>query len=173
MHTGVHSGGTGNHPAFPHANGFNSLWRTLPGDEFVLPPSPANGWPARPVGLLTFADLTPATGARTTRFCRTLQRRSSSRAWTAHEVRSPCHPVARATLPRPPHPAPNVRDDSRSAPHAGRDARTINVIWVNREAIYFSREGWTGIRERCPSGKSLDRKSARRACGTKIFFILP
>src|SRR6266702_5192490 len=46
----------------------------------------------------------------------------------------PCDPVARATLPRPPHPVPNVRDDSRSAPLAGRDARTINVIWVNREA---------------------------------------
>jgi hypothetical protein len=31
-----------NHPAFPHANGFNGLWRALPGDEFVLPPSSAN-----------------------------------------------------------------------------------------------------------------------------------
>jgi hypothetical protein len=30
-----------NHPAFPRANGFNGLWRALPGDEFVLPPSPS------------------------------------------------------------------------------------------------------------------------------------
>src|SRR6266568_5259480 len=36
MHTSIHSGGTGNHPAFPHANGSNGLWRTLPGDEFVF-----------------------------------------------------------------------------------------------------------------------------------------
>ena len=172
MHTGVHSGGTRNHPAFPHANGFNSVWRALPGDEFVLPPSPANGWPARPVGLLTFADLTPATGARTTRFCRTLQRRSSACRSTAHgkpALRSPLHANAAASTAS----RSNVRDDSRSAPHAGRDARTINVIWGNREAIYFSREGWTGIREPCPSGKSLHRKSARRACSTRIFFILP
>jgi hypothetical protein len=30
-----------NHPAFP-TQWFYDLWRTLPGDEFVLPPSPAN-----------------------------------------------------------------------------------------------------------------------------------
>jgi hypothetical protein len=29
------------HPAFP-TQWFYDLWRTLPGDEFVLPPSPAN-----------------------------------------------------------------------------------------------------------------------------------
>ena len=32
MHTSVHSGGTGNHPAFPHANGFNGLYRALLGE---------------------------------------------------------------------------------------------------------------------------------------------
>jgi hypothetical protein len=30
-----------NHPAFP-TQWFYGLWRALPGDEFVLPPSPAN-----------------------------------------------------------------------------------------------------------------------------------
>jgi hypothetical protein len=29
------------HPAFPHANGFNGLWRALPGDRAFLSPSPA------------------------------------------------------------------------------------------------------------------------------------
>jgi hypothetical protein len=61
---------------------------------------------SRPVGpAKTSADLTPATGARTTRFCRTLQRRSSARRPIAHErlaLRSPCAPA----LPRPPHPVP-------------------------------------------------------------------
>jgi len=27
-------------PAFPHANGFNGLFRALPGDRALLPPSP-------------------------------------------------------------------------------------------------------------------------------------
>jgi hypothetical protein len=26
------------HPAFPHANGFNGLWRALPGDRAFLSP---------------------------------------------------------------------------------------------------------------------------------------
>ena len=34
-----HHGRTGKHPAFPHANGFNSLLRALPGDRALLPPS--------------------------------------------------------------------------------------------------------------------------------------
>jgi hypothetical protein len=67
----------------------------------------------RPVGLeKTSANLTPATGARTTRFCRPRKHRSSARRSIAHR---PCQPAlrspARPTLPRPPHPMPNVRDD--------------------------------------------------------------
>src|SRR6266850_891818 len=49
-------------PAFP-AQWFYDLFRALPGDEFVLLRS---GWIKR-----ISADLTPATGARTTRLCRT------------------------------------------------------------------------------------------------------
>ena len=52
------------------------------------------------------ADLTPATGARTTRFCRTHQRRSSARLSIAHGFDPPCDPLARLTLPRPPQPVP-------------------------------------------------------------------
>jgi len=59
-------------PGIPARNGFNGLFRALPGDEFVLSPSLANyglskpGWARK-----TSANLTPATGARTTRLCRT------------------------------------------------------------------------------------------------------
>ena len=52
-------------------SGFNGLWRALPGDEFVLPPS-LTDWrsiEAR-LGPTISISLTPATGARTTRFCR-------------------------------------------------------------------------------------------------------
>ena len=31
-----HHGRTGNHPAFPHANGFNGFLRALPGTGFVV-----------------------------------------------------------------------------------------------------------------------------------------
>jgi hypothetical protein len=73
VHTVV-TAGHRNHPAFPHADGFNGLCRALPGDEFVLPPSPAISGLARPGWARnTSADLTPATGARTTRFCCPLQ----------------------------------------------------------------------------------------------------
>ena len=59
---------------------------------------------ANPVGLAkTSASLTPATGARTTRFCRTQQRRSScaDRSLTAPRpsLRPPCN-ASRARAPR-------------------------------------------------------------------------
>src|SRR6266700_5061190 len=94
------------------------------------------------------------------------------RATTAHDE-SPCDSSSRADAAASTASHPNVRDDREPPLLRDEMATVVNVIWGNREAIYFSREGWTGIRERCPSGKSLDRKSARRACGTKIFFILP
>src|SRR2546429_8843677 len=74
----------------------------------------------------TFAGLTPATGARTTRFCRTqlpspnhsakhvlpaeylaeaFKRRSSARPVFAHG-KPPCDHFSRLMLPRPPQPAP-------------------------------------------------------------------
>ena len=57
-------------------------------------------------GRLASANLTPATGARTTRFCRPLKRRSSCTPHTAHEVhlalRLPCAPDAlTSTASRP------------------------------------------------------------------------
>src|SRR6266478_5708006 len=62
---------------------------------------------SNPVGLdFASASLTPATGARTTRLCRPLKRRSSRTPQTAHEVhlalRLPCAPDALAsTASRP------------------------------------------------------------------------
>jgi hypothetical protein len=51
-------------------------------------------------------NLAPATGVRTTRFCRTLQRRSSCAPLFTHGEMPPCEHVSRPTLPRPPHPIP-------------------------------------------------------------------
>ena len=56
-----------------------------------------------PVGLdKTSADLTPATGAGTTRFCRTLWRRRLARRLSLTGKTRPATPFA-PTLPRPPH----------------------------------------------------------------------
>jgi hypothetical protein len=67
-----------------------------------------------PVGpAKTSADLTPATGARTTRFCRTLQCRSSACWLFAHGAKArpanPDTPDAAASIASP----PNVRDDGQ------------------------------------------------------------
>jgi hypothetical protein len=156
MRTSIHSGGTGIIRHSPR-NGFNGFLRALPGDEFLLPPSSRglNGFTC-PVGSTKPPrDLASATDARTTRLRRTLQRRSSSHVCRSLTGSSPAlrsrfaRNAAASTASRS-----NVRDD-REAPLL-RDgmAGVVNVIWGDREAIYFSREGWTGIRDRCPTGKS-------------------
>jgi hypothetical protein len=140
MHTGIHSGGTGNHPAFPHANGFNGLWRALPGDEFVLPPSPANGWSPRPVGLKDLRRLDTSNGCQDHTLLPYASASLVLRARTTHGRSPPCHPLARPTLPRPPHPAPYVRDD-RDTPLFGRGgmARRNHRFRKNRSDIFFAR----------------------------------
>jgi hypothetical protein len=45
---------------------------------------------------------------------------------TAHRYFDlPCDPIARKTLPRPPHPVPNVRDDRDTPPLVGRDTQSF------------------------------------------------
>ena len=44
---------------------------------------------------------------------------------------------------RPPHPAPNVRDD-RDTPLEWREtAADMEVIWISGEGKYFCKQGWT------------------------------
>ena len=108
---------------------------------------------------LTSANLASATDARTTRLCRPLQRRSSARRLIAHgNPYGPALqlPLARATLPRPPHPAPNVRDDRETPLFRDGMSMDIDLIWVRRETKYFSNQGWTidlpEARLICPTG---------------------
>jgi hypothetical protein len=110
------------HPAFP-TRWFYGLWRTLPGDEFLLPPSSRglNGV-SDPVGpIAPPRNLTPATGARTTRFDRPQQCRSSRAPLSiAHEFDLAPRPHAHTTSSRPPHPAPRFVTIGRNAPlHRG------------------------------------------------------
>ena len=80
-----------------------------------------------PVGLRkTSAGLTPATGARTTRFCRPQQSLSSARGVRSQERPALRKHLARPALPRPPLPAPYVRDD-----------RDTPLLWGGMAGFYF------------------------------------
>src|ERR1700688_1263742 len=111
-------------------NGFNGLFRTLPGDRAFLSPSPReNRRGPRPVGpTLPSRDLTPASRRQdhTTSPSAAVLRQGLRRAWyRSAEVRAkaplasfvsalhhrsrpkpPLRHFPRPTLPRPPHPAP-------------------------------------------------------------------
>jgi hypothetical protein len=145
----------------PHAMVLR-LIRDLPGDEFLFATvAPRIEWHLEiPVGpRAPPRGLASATDARTTRLRRTLQRRSSARCVITHEL----SPALRCNLSRRRcrvHRIPASRVVTiaiRPSCECGI-AEVVNLIWVFRKAIYFSREGWTGIRNRCPSGKSLVRE---------------
>jgi hypothetical protein len=66
------------------------------------------------------AGLTPATGARTIRLCRTQPRQSSARCVRSRAKARPANSTTRPTLPRPPQPAPTFVTMA-NAPLPGRD----------------------------------------------------
>src|SRR5258706_6984263 len=112
-HECSHQRSTGT-PGIPARNGFNGLFRALPGDRALLPPSSADtvlsepGWAD-----ITSVDLTPASGRQDHTTSPSAASISRQRAGDRSQVpkNPPCDPIARKTLPRPPHPVPNVRDD--------------------------------------------------------------
>src|SRR6266481_417348 len=83
------------------------------------------------------ANLTPATGARTTRFCRPLKRRSSCTPHTAHEVHLALRLPLRALRPCVHRSPPRARDDARSPLWWDGMARDMHLIWVGRKQEYF------------------------------------
>ena len=127
---------------------------------------------ANPVGLTkTSADLTPATGARTTRFCRTqlpspnhstghvrpaevlaeaFKRRSSTRCRSLTENR-PANMPARPTLPRPPHPIPTFRDDRDTPLVQGDEVRNITWRRLMDGSGIFSPAAYDGSTAPCAS----------------------
>jgi len=95
---------SGGYPTFP-AQWFYGLCRALPGERIRLVTVAAGLIADRP-GRIDFAtgSLAPATGVGTTRFCRTQQRRSSSRCDPLTDQGSALLSLCAPTLPRPPHP---------------------------------------------------------------------
>ena len=107
-------------------------------------------------GRLASANLTPATGARTTRLCRPLKRRSSctlaDRSRGSSRPATACAPDALAsTASRPAFVTIAKR------PLSGRDGLDMHLIWVRRKQKYFCQRGWTGKQAKheviCPSGR--------------------
>ena len=70
----------------------------------------------------TSADLTPATGAGTTRFCRTLHRRSSG-ALQSLTAEPPCNHTCAPDAAASTASHPNVRDDGQTPPREGMRRR--------------------------------------------------
>src|ERR1019366_7706383 len=94
-HTSIVTTGPPRSPGIPARNGFNGFLRALPGDRALLPPSLAN----------YSANLTPVSGR---------QDHTTSPSARAPFVSAP---------PRPPHPAPYVRDDRETPLCVGRDGK--------------------------------------------------
>src|SRR6476469_6972497 len=89
------------------------------------------------------ANLAPATGARTTRFCRTQKAPISLHAAPRSRGSSrPATPLraGRFHVHRIP---PRARDDARSPLWWDETVRISELIWVGREAKYFCKRGWT------------------------------
>src|SRR6266700_2678044 len=151
------------------------LIRDLPGDEFLLPPSPRGlddisypGWADDASARLDISNgcqdhtISPyATMPLVLRVCRSLT------------IVSPCDPVSRATLPRPPHPVPNVRDDSRSAPLAGQDGKSCKSdLGRSRSDLFFA----TGLDRNSPTlpvGQITWRKKCRKRLRRSAFLSRP
>src|SRR5713226_9080463 len=132
-------------PDVPARNGFNGFLRALPGDRALLPPSPCGlkllSSPVEPNE--PPQDLTPASRRQdhtTSPYAATSLVRS---LLIAHRpfANPPCNPVARKTLPRPPHPIPTfvtimIRPSSRDGM-----ARTCRDDLPDGESEIFLREG--------------------------------
>jgi hypothetical protein len=117
-------------------NGFNGLLRALPGDRALLPPSSVRR-------LKRHCELSASVGAP-----------------GPHGLAVRARVSRLLPHPRPPHPA-STFVTTRTPLSMRRDDRFINLILADREAIYFSPGGWTRIRGRCPSGKSLSQINAK------------
>ena len=116
---------------------------------------------------ITSADLTPATDARTTRLCRPQLRRSSG-ARRSLTDKPPCDVPRATTLSRPPHPAPNVRDDGQRPSVRARDSGKYAGDLPSKKSRIFLSEGLDRLLLICPSGKSAGHAACQVAPGSAL-----
>jgi len=135
-HTSIFTTDPPDSPGVPARNGFNGLFRALPGDRACLPPSSADKAYRVPVGPTCLRKLDASVGASGPHdFAVRSMRLSSARPVTAHgkpALRSHRAPDA-ARVHRIP---PRVRDDGQR-PSVGRDSNHIALIWVFGKSEYF------------------------------------
>jgi len=77
------------------------------------------------------------------------KRRSSSRRPITHGITA-LRPLARPTLPRPPHSEPNVRDDRDTPLWRAGTGGVVGLIWGRREQVFLLR-GLDSNQVICPS----------------------
>src|SRR5229473_4262502 len=101
----------------------------------------APGWADTPP-----RDLTPASGRQDHTILPSATASLVRVLVIAHRLfkNPPCNPAPRSTLPRPPHPAPNVRDDHDTPLSRAGMGNVLEMIWGERKGKYFCEEDWTG-----------------------------
>src|SRR5713226_5725902 len=139
-------------PGIPARNGFTAYFVLSPVTGLFCHRRPRIGFVQARLGRRNSANLTPASGRQdhtTSPYAATSLVRSLGDRSRAH--RPPCHPVARKTLPRPPHPHPaSVTIAIR--PSCGVGWREfVEMICPTGEAKYFCK--WDST-QKCPTGKS-------------------
>src|SRR5450432_2075619 len=117
----------------------------LPGDRAPLPPSSADMFCLSPVGPTQLRELDASVGASGPHDFAVRCNISRPLAWRSLTglIDPPCNPIARKTLPRPPHPHPaSVTIAIR--PSGGVGWREfVEMICPTGEGKYFCRWDWT------------------------------
>jgi hypothetical protein len=136
--TGVETTGVGATSGLPCAMVLTASFVLSPATSSFLPPSPRGlkGF-ARPVGpTKPPRDLTPATGARTTRLLRPQQRRSSCAPFDRSRVAPPCDPLRaqRSRVHRIPYPTSVT---TRTPLLSGRDSEEEAIDLGGRGSGFF------------------------------------
>ena len=134
-------------PGIPARNGFNGLCRALPGDRALLPPSSAEqGFVTARLGQQSSANLTPASGRQDHTILPSAAIVSRQRAGDRSQIPEnlPCDPIARQTLPRPPHPVPTSVTIAKR-PSVGRDGESCRSDLGQAETEIFSTTSKIGL----------------------------
>ena len=148
VHTGIHSGSTGN-IRHPPRNGFTVSFVLFPGTiGCVDPRRSVRTTPRSPVGLrVIHQDIDADHGAPEPHDFSVRNTAARQARGARSRLSSPCNCLAHTTASRPPHPAPRLVTIGRTPLCIGTGCGDEITNFRKTEAKYFSRKGWTAIRE--------------------------